>query len=70
MNIKSITNEMELLNAISFLKNSFKWSSNKANQINKSIIISNRSFDKYGYFIEGNNGNMTFMEQRKRYREV
>ena len=56
MNIKSITNEIELLNVILFLKNSFKWSSNKANQINKSIIISNRSLNTYGYFIEGNNG--------------
>ena len=56
MNIKSITNEIELLNVIIFLKNSFKWSSNKANQINKSIIISNRYLDTYGYFIEGNNG--------------
>ena len=58
MHIKSITNEKELLNVILFLKNSFKWSSNKAKQINKSIIISNRSLDKYGYFIEGNNGKL------------
>ncbi len=58
MYIKSITNEIELLNVISFLKNSFKWSSNKANQINKNIIISNRSLDKYGYFIEDNKGQL------------
>ena len=58
MHIKSITNEKELLNVILFLKNSFKWSSNKAKQINKSIIISNRSLAKYGYFIEGNNGKL------------
>ena len=58
MHIKSITNEKELLNVILFLKNSFKWSSNKAKQINKSIIISNRSIAKYGYFIEGNNGKL------------
>ena len=58
MHIKSITNEIELLNVITFLKNSFKWSSNKAKQINKSIIISNRSIAKYGYFIEGNNGKL------------
>ena len=55
MKILSINNTKDLKEVINFLGNGFKWSLQKKDKIEKSLILHNKYLKEYGYYIINNN---------------